>query len=157
MNLSIPFIKVFEGSLRGTFWKKSPSSHPRVLFAILFELWKDGFKILVGRNNVQNDKLLRLAAQNDIWLHTQKYHSSHVIIVTEGRQVRDEIILYAAELCAHYSEGRGGEKVPVDYCQRKYVKKPNKAKAGFVVYTDYKTVLVKGWPSWAWMTFFLSF
>ena len=112
--------------------------------ALFREFEKDGFKILVGRNNIQNDKLLRLASPNDIWLHTQKYHSSHVIIVVDGRQVRDEIILYAAKLCAYYSDGRGGEKVPVDYCQRKFVKKPNKAKAGFVVYTDYKTVLVSG-------------
>lgn len=110
--------------------------------ALFREFEKDGFKILAGRNNVQNDKLLRIASQNDIWLHTQKYHSSHVIIITEGRQVRDEVLLYAAQICAYYSDGRGGEKVPVDYCQRKFVKKPNKAKAGFVIYTDYKTILV---------------
>ena len=112
--------------------------------ALFREFEKDGFRILAGRNNVQNDKLLRLADQNDIWLHTQKYHSSHVIIITEGRQVRDEVLLYAAQLCAYYSDGRGGEKVPVDYCKRKFVKKPNKAKAGFVIYTDYKTILVNG-------------
>ncbi|MBE7086071.1 MAG: fibronectin/fibrinogen-binding protein [Clostridiales bacterium] len=103
----------------------------------------DGFKIYAGRNNLQNDRLLRLAAPEDVWLHTQKYHSSHVIIVTEGRQVRDEIILFAAEICAYYSDGRDGDKIPVDYCQRKFVKKPNKSKAGFVIYTDYKTILVQ--------------
>ena len=103
----------------------------------------DGYKILVGRNNVQNDRLLRFAAPDDIWLHTQKYHSSHVIIVADGRQVRDEIILKAAELCAYYSDGRDSGKIPVDYCKRKFVKKPSKSKAGFVVYTDYKTVLVE--------------
>ena len=101
-----------------------------------------GFKIYVGRNNLQNDRLLRTAAPEDIWLHTQKYHSSHVIIVTNGGQVRDETILYAAQLCAYYSDGRDGDKIPVDYCKRKFVKKPNKSKAGFVVYTDYKTILV---------------
>ena len=99
-------------------------------------------KILLGRNNLQNDKLLRLASPDDIWLHTQKYHSSHAIIFTEGRQVRDETLLYAAELCAYYSDGRGGDKIPVDYCKRKFVKKPSKSKAGFVIYTDYKTLLV---------------
>ena len=102
----------------------------------------NGMKILLGRNNLQNDKLLKLASSDDIWLHTQKYHSSHAIIFTEGRQVRDETLLYAAELCAYYSDGRGGDKIPVDYCKRKFVKKPSKSKAGFVVYTDYKTVLV---------------
>ena len=102
----------------------------------------DGMKILLGRNNLQNDKLLKLASTDDIWLHTQKYHSSHAIIFTDGRQVRDETLLYAAELCAYYSDGRDGDKIPVDYCKRKFVKKPNKSKAGFVVYTDYKTLLV---------------
>ncbi len=102
----------------------------------------EGYTIYAGRNNLQNDRLLRLAAADDIWLHTQKYHSSHVIVVTQGGQVRDEVILYAAELCAYYSDGREGDKIPVDYCKRKFVKKPSKSKAGFVTYTDYKTVLV---------------
>ena len=103
----------------------------------------NGVKIYAGRNNLQNDRLLRLADPDDVWLHTQKYHSSHVIIALGGRQVCDELILYAAEICAYYSDGRDGDKIPVDYCRRKYVKKPNKSKAGFVIYTDYKTVLVK--------------
>ena len=103
----------------------------------------NGFKILVGRNNVQNDRLVKSSAQNDVWLHTQNYHSAHVVIVTEGRQVSDETLLYAASLCAYYSDGRGSGKIPVDYCLKKFVKKPNKSKAGFVVYTDYKTVLVE--------------
>ena len=103
----------------------------------------DGVKIYAGRNNLQNDRLLRAADPDDIWLHTQKYHSSHVIIALEGGQVSDELLLYAAEICAYYSDGRDGDKIPVDYCKRKYVKKPNKSKAGFVIYTDYKTVLVK--------------
>ncbi len=102
----------------------------------------EGYTILVGRNNLQNDRLLRLAAPDDVWLHAQKYHSSHVIVLARGGQVCDEAILYAAELCAYYSEGREADKLPVDYCKRKFVKKPSKSKAGFVVYTDYKTLLV---------------
>lgn len=107
------------------------------------EFEHDGKKILVGRNNIQNDRLLRLASPEDIWLHTQKYHSSHVIIVTNGGQVCDETLLYAAKLCAYYSDGRDSGKLPVDYCKRKFVKKPSKSKAGFVTYTDYKTLLVE--------------
>ena len=106
----------------------------------------DGMKILLGRNNVQNDKLLRLASPEDIWLHAQKYHSAHAIIITEGRQVRDETLLRAAELCAYYSSGRDSDKLPIDYCKRKFVKKPPRSRAGFVVYTDYKTVMVKPRP-----------
>jgi predicted ribosome quality control (RQC) complex YloA/Tae2 family protein len=103
----------------------------------------EGVKIYAGRNNLQNDRLVRLADPDDIWLHTQKYHSSHVIIALKGRQVWDELLLYAAEICAYYSDGRDSDKIPVDYCKKKYVKKPNKSKAGFVIYTDYKTVMVK--------------
>jgi predicted ribosome quality control (RQC) complex YloA/Tae2 family protein len=102
-----------------------------------------GFKILSGRNNLQNDRLLKNCAPTDVWLHAQKYHSSHVIIVTEGRQVFDDVLLFAAEVCAYYSDGRAGGKVPIDYCERKCVKKPPKAKAGFVTYTQYKTLLVE--------------
>ena len=101
-----------------------------------------GMKIYAGRNNIQNDRLLRAAAPEYIWLHTQKYQSSHVIFVTDGGQVRDETLLFAAEICAYYSDGKDGDKIPVDYCKRKFVKKPSKSKAGFVTYTDYKTVLV---------------
>ena len=102
----------------------------------------DGTLILAGRNNIQNDRLLKLASGEDIWLHTQKYHSSHVIIRAQGEQVSDELIKCGAEICAYFSDGREGDKIPVDYCKRKYVKKPNKSKAGFVTYTNYKTILV---------------
>lgn len=104
---------------------------------------KGGFTILAGRNNVQNDRLLHSVSPDDIWLHTQKYHSSHVVILTEGRAVPDEVLLFAASVCAHYSDGKEGGKIPVDYCRRRFVKKPSKAKAGFVTYTNYKTVLVQ--------------
>ena len=101
-----------------------------------------GMKILVGRNNLQNDRLLKLASADDIWLHTQKYHSAHAIIITNGKQLLTETLIFTAEICAYYSDGKGADKIPVDYCKRKFVKKPPKSKAGFVVYTDYKTVLV---------------
>lgn len=103
----------------------------------------EGFTVLVGRNNVQNDRLIRTASPEDIWLHTQKYHSAHAVIVTNGKAVPDSVIERSAQICAYYSDGRDSGKIPVDYCKRKHVKKPNKSRAGFVVYTDYKTVLVE--------------
>jgi predicted ribosome quality control (RQC) complex YloA/Tae2 family protein len=103
----------------------------------------DGFRVLVGRNNLQNDRLVRGANANDLWLHTQKYHSSHVIIERNGREIPDSVLGKAAEVCAYYSDGRDADKIPVDYCEKRFVKKPSKSKAGFVVYTDYKTVFVK--------------
>lgn len=102
---------------------------------------KDGFTILSGRSNLQNDRLLKSASPEDIWLHTQGYHSSHVVIVTDGKEVPDGVLQTAAEICAYYSDGKQGSKIPVDYTKRKLVKKPPKANAGFVTYTGYKTVL----------------
>lgn len=107
---------------------------------------KDGFTILAGRNNVQNDRLLRSVAPHDLWFHAQKYHSSHVAVLTNGREVPNDVLLFAAAVCARYSDGKNGTKIPVDYCQRRFVKKPSKSKAGFVVYTDYKTLLVDPLP-----------
>lgn len=101
-----------------------------------------GFTILAGRNNLQNDRLLKESDGTDLWLHTQKYHSAHVIIRAKGRHVPDEVVKYAAEICAYYSDGKDGDKIPVDYCQRAFVKKPPKAKAGAVVYSNQKTALV---------------
>ncbi|MDE5943061.1 MAG: NFACT RNA binding domain-containing protein [Clostridia bacterium] len=102
-----------------------------------------GFKIIAGRNNLQNERLTKSLAQDDIWLHTQKYHSSHVAIITDGREVADGVIKTAAEICAYYSDGREGAKIPVDYVKKKFVKKPPKTDAGFVIYTDYKTALAE--------------
>ncbi len=101
----------------------------------------EGFKILAGRNNLQNERLTKSLSPNDLWLHTQKYHSSHVAVITEGRAVPDSVIKTASEICAYYSEGRNGGKVPVDYTLKKFVKKPPASNTGFVIYTDYKTAL----------------
>lgn len=101
-----------------------------------------GMKILAGRSNVQNDRLLKSISGNDLWLHTQGYHSSHVAVITGGKPVPDGVLLSAAEICAYYSDGREGTKIPVDYTLRANVKKPPKANAGFVIYSDYRTVLV---------------
>ena len=104
---------------------------------------KDGFEILAGRNNLQNDRLIRSSSPDDVWLHAQKYHSSHVVIRTNGRPVPEEVLLFAAGICARYSDAGQGGRISVDYCLVKQVKKPSKAKAGFVIYRDYKTVLVE--------------
>lgn len=102
----------------------------------------EDYKILAGRNNLQNDRLLKSVSPRDMWLHTQKYHSSHVVIISEGREIPDGVLQSAAEICAYYSDARGGSKVPVDYTRRSFVKKPPKCNAGFVIYTDFRTILV---------------
>ncbi len=104
----------------------------------------DGFTILVGRNNYQNDKLsLKFAEKNDIWLHTQTITGSHVIIVTDGVTPPDKTLEEAAIIAAVNSKGRDSNLVPVDYCLARYVKKPSGAKPGKVIFTNYKTVFVK--------------
>ncbi len=103
----------------------------------------DGFQILVGRNNRQNDLLTtKLAYKTDLWLHVQKAHGSHVIIASGGAQVPDRTITEAAELAAWYSQARQGHNVPVDLCPVRQVKKPGGAKPGMVVYENYRTVYV---------------
>jgi predicted ribosome quality control (RQC) complex YloA/Tae2 family protein len=84
-----------------------------------------------------------MARAEDIWLHTQKIHSSHVVIVTQGRDVPDDIVVVAAEICEYYSQARNGGKVAVDYCRKANVKRPHKAALGFVTYTGQRTVIVE--------------
>ena len=104
----------------------------------------DGFTILVGRNNIQNDKLsLKTARGNDMWLHTQKIHGSHVIIVSDGKEISDLAIEQAATIAAYNSKARMSSQVPVDYTLAKNLKKPNGAKPGFVIYHVYNTLFVK--------------
>jgi predicted ribosome quality control (RQC) complex YloA/Tae2 family protein len=104
---------------------------------------KTGYDIWVGKNNVQNDRLtLKTAFKTDIWFHTQKIHGSHVIISCGGTEPDSETMEAAAMLAAYYSQGRAGQKIPVDYTKVKNVKKPSGGKPGMVIYVDYKTMFV---------------
>ena len=106
-------------------------------------LSSDGFPILVGRNNRQNDELtLRTAAKNDLWLHAQKIPGSHVIILCDGQTPPDSTVTEAMQLAAYYSQARDGQGVPVDCTQVRNVKKPNGAKPGMVIYDRYHTGFV---------------
>ncbi len=103
----------------------------------------DGFEILVGKNNRQNDQLtLKLAASYDLWLHTRNIPGSHVIIRTERQEVPDSTLLEAAVLAAFYSSAKMSYNVPVDYTAVKNVKKPSGAKPGMVIYESFKTINV---------------
>ena len=103
----------------------------------------DGYPIYVGRNNRQNDELtFRLARKDDIWLHAQKVHGSHVIISCGGTKPPDDTITQAAQLAAFYSEHSGGQNLPVDVTSVKQVKKVPGAKPGMVIYHTYNTVIV---------------
>lgn len=103
----------------------------------------EGYEILVGRNNRQNDILtLKTAKATDIWLHTKDIAGSHVVIRTNGQAPSEQTIFEAAQLAAFHSKGKSGSGVPVDYVAVKFVKKPAGAKPGMVIFTNNKTLYV---------------
>ncbi len=105
---------------------------------------QDGYEILVGRNNRQNDELtLRTAYSTDIWFHTKSIPGSHTIVRTKGTgEAPDTTLMQAAKIAAYYSKAKNSSQVPVDYTAVKNVKKPNGAKPGMVIYDHYNTVYV---------------
>lgn len=118
---------------------KLPKSLPPYEFTT-----SDGFKVLVGRNNTQNDKLTFKTAKNyDMWLHTQSFAGSHTIIVSDNREITDTAILEAARIAARFSSSGEAKKIPVDYTLVKNIKKPNGARPGYVIYHIYNTILVE--------------
>lgn len=125
-----------KGKKRSASPNKLPPSKPYSFVS------RDGIRILVGKNNRQNDKLtLETANPDDIWMHVKDEHGSHVIVRCSGN-APDATLYDAAMLAAYYSKARGSANVPVDYTEVKYVKKPSGAKPGMVVYTHQHTVFV---------------
>ena len=104
---------------------------------------RDGFNVLVGRNNLMNDKLTLKTAKNyDTWFHVQDTAGSHVICETSGTEITDTAIHDCAVIAAYFSKARESSNVAVDYTLVKNVKKPNGAKPGYVIYNPYKTEYV---------------
>lgn len=103
-----------------------------------------GFEILAGRNNIQNEKLThKTARRNDLWLHAQKIHGSHVVISCQDREPDDKTVEEAASIAAYYSQARSSGKAPVDYTQVRFVRKKAGGGPGMVLYTNYKTVFAQ--------------
>ena len=118
--------------------QKSPAALPPMAFRS-----SDGFDILVGRNNRQNDQLtLKTARGGDIWLHTKNIPGSHVIVVTGGKAPTDTALSEAAMLAAVHSKASGGAQVPVDFTEVRHVRKPAGAKPGRVIYDHQQTLYV---------------
>ncbi len=107
----------------------------------------DGYPIYVGRNNHQNDELtFKSARKDDLWLHAQKVHGSHVIISCGGTTPPDDTVTQAAQLAAYYAETSGGQNIPVDVTAVRQVKKTPGGKPGMVIYHTYRTVIVNPYP-----------
>ena len=114
----------------------------------------DGYTVLVGRNNKENDYLsLKYANKSDIWFHVKDFHGSHTILkflndknhVSEGNildSIPNSLIVKVAEITASHSKAKNSSNVPVDYCEVRYVKKPSGSKPGMVIYNNYRTVNV---------------
>lgn len=101
-----------------------------------------GFTIKAGRNNLENDRLTLSSKKQDIWVHSKLYHSSHVIIESDGKEVPMDVIVFASEICAYYSKDRNSGKSEVVYTEKKNVKKPPKSKPGFFTYSEYNSIVV---------------
>lgn len=116
---------------------KKPVTKPSLPIKYLYE----GVEILVGRNNLQNDRLtFKDSSKSDTWLHVKDYHGSHVII--KSPLVDQKLLLFACELAAFYSEVKSSTKIAVDYTRVKNVHRSPAKKPGLVIYTDFSTVLV---------------
>ncbi len=103
----------------------------------------DGFRVFIGRNNRQNDELtLKVADKNDVWFHTKNIPGSHVIVVSEGKELPESTVIFAATKAAEHSKAANSSSVAVDYTAVKYVKKPAGAKPGMVIYKTNRTVYV---------------
>ncbi len=103
----------------------------------------DGFKVYVGRNNIQNDNLsFKKASKNDVWFHAQKAPGSHVILSLEGREATNKAMEFAASCAAYFSSVKDRGMVEVDYTKVKNLKKPPASNPGFVIYHVYNTVYV---------------
>lgn len=118
--------------------QKPPQALPPIEYTT-----SDGFKVLVGRNNKQNDKLtLKTARKTDLWFHTKDIHGSHTILVLDGKEPTDTAITEAAQIAAYHSKAQQSNNVPVDYTLVKHVNKPTGAKPGMVIYLTNKTAYV---------------
>ena len=104
---------------------------------------REGYRILVGKNNRQNDLITtQIASKLDLWFHAKDIAGSHVLVMSGGKVVSDQTVLQAATLAAKNSKAAASSKVAVDYTPVKFVKKPNGAKPGMVIYTTNKTIFV---------------
>ncbi|MDR1253788.1 MAG: NFACT family protein [Oscillospiraceae bacterium] len=126
------------GFIKKVALKKSPKRADFLKFTS-----KNGFLILVGKNNKQNDELTLKKARNyDLWFHVKDTPGSHTVLFTEGKPVPDEDIVQAAKLAALHSKAKNSSNVPVDYTSIRNVSKPNGAKLGMVIYEKNKTIYV---------------
>jgi predicted ribosome quality control (RQC) complex YloA/Tae2 family protein len=123
--------------------KASLSKNKKVSFNPL-KYTLDGYTLLIGRNNKENDYLtLKYAKKTDLWFHTKDIHGSHSVLQLNGKGIpNNDVIVRCAQIVAYHSKAKNSSNVPVDVCEVKYVKKPSGAKPGMVIYSNQKTFYV---------------
>ncbi|MHB9027716.1 MAG: NFACT RNA binding domain-containing protein, partial [Candidatus Latescibacterota bacterium] len=103
-----------------------------------------GLEIIVGRNDEENDELVRWARKDDIWMHAQGVGGSHVILRSPNKQMPDHrSVVQAASIAAYYSKARTSAIVPVVWTPLKYVVKRKGQGPGKVTYTREKVEFVE--------------
>jgi len=117
--------------------RTTPRPRPREVVA-------EGYTILIGRSGTENDRLVRLARPDDIWLHARGVPGAHVVVRTGGTPIPKSVLERAAELAAWHSRARGERKVAVSYTEARYVRKPKRAPAGMVTLLQEQVVVVPG-------------
>ncbi len=111
---------------------RKPKPEPPYIYDV------DGFCVYRGKNNLQNDELtFKIASSNDIWMHLKNEHGAHTVIITQGRQVPDNVLKIASEITASTKSAN----IEVDYTERRNVKRKPNAHPGQVIYVNYKTIL----------------
>lgn len=123
---------------------KGKKNQKKVAFAPRKYKTTDGFSVLCGRNNVENDTLsMKYAHHKDLWFHARNVPGSHVILELDGKEPTDEAITEAAAVAAYFSKLGKQPLAAIDYTVAKYVKKISGAKPGMVTYSNFKTAFVK--------------
>ncbi len=123
--------------------RKFTKKKVKILSKPLHYISSDGYHMYVGKNNLQNEEItFNLAEGNDWWFHAKGVPGSHVVVKSDGNEMPDRVFEEAGKLAAHYSKLRGGDKIEIDYIEKKHVKKPKGGKPGFVVYyTNYSLII----------------
>jgi predicted ribosome quality control (RQC) complex YloA/Tae2 family protein len=125
--------------------KIRPQDAPRPVAPQVERVEYHGHAILVGRNNVGNDRIVKeLSAPDDLWLHAQGIPGSHVLVKrAAGKEVPKEVIEEAARLAVFHSRAKGSQNVPVFLAEARHVSKFKGAKPGLVRIAKYSTVYVR--------------
>ncbi len=117
--------------------RRTVALRPRVFYT------SGGYRLLCGRNNLQNEQLtFHTAARDDLWFHVKGAPGSHVLLLCGGEEPDAKDYTEAAEIAAYYSSLSDGAQVPVDYTRVKNIKKPPAARPGYVTYKTNYTAYV---------------